>query len=455
MTQTSNTDRTPLHALYESLGARRRPEDVAETIRQVLGDALDAAEARVLETAARGSLKRRLFGYTSMLEEFAKPVGLGRQVARARELFERAYPLGEDLCASPEAVEAFIRAVGGEIGKTFGDSDFKHGRLSAAERGERGIEISRRGYNKRFRLLARMEAKLSTLVRELKKRDFQMVGKSGLASRLSWEDFSASADSACFVAYYTARRNLRSEFTVQGQQRAYDEVADMLFRRCARSADASWWAVAHAYPRVEVFRRLTEREAGELLGRWFSTLRDIAGLLGEIWAESDFDRATMVVRRGNDSTTWNNTAGAWNTARDNWIGLLYALGLADLLDRFLPGKAMRLIAGDVAAWHRSVGTPPDLNLAVWNELPLPWEVLSGDAECTRGMVLGACARHGLDPEKNGWTAPRPHGEVARFRPTPELVHGVTVADPFLAGILKRLGYFSGKPQQVMEMDASV
>src|SRR5687767_15578549 len=27
------------------------------------------------------------------------------------------------------------------------------------------------------------------------------------------------------------------------------------------------------------------------------------------------------------------------------------LGMEDLLDRQLPGKAMRLIAGDVAAWH--------------------------------------------------------------------------------------------------------
>lgn len=446
--------RTPLHALYETLGARRRPEDVAQTIREVLGDALGVADARILERAARGSLKRRLFGYTSMLEDFARPVGLDRQVARARELFECAYPLGEDLCSDPAAVEAFIRSVGEEVGKTFGDSDFKHSRLTAAERAERGIEISRRGYNKRFRLLARMEAKLATLVRELMKRELQMVGKSGLASKLSWEDFSASVDSACFVAYYTARRNLRSEFTISGQQRAYDEVADMLFRRCRESEDASWWAVAHAYPRVEVFQRLSERQAGELLGRWFTTLQDIAGLLSEVWARSDIDRRTMVVKRGNDSTTWNNTAGAWNTARDNWIGLLHALGMEDLLDRFLPGKTMRLIAGDVAAWHRSADTPPDPNLAVWNELPLPWEVLRGESECSREMVLAACARHGLDPEESGWTRPRPHGTVASFRPTPELVHGVTVSNPYLAGFLKRLGYFSGKPRTI-EIDASV
>ncbi|HEX8390814.1 MAG TPA: hypothetical protein VF665_00540 [Longimicrobium sp.] len=440
------TERTPLVALHESLSARRRPEEVAETIREVLGNRLSADEAAVLERAAGGSLKRMLFGYTSMAEEFARPVGLGRQVARARELFERAHPLGDDLASNPEAVEEYIRHVGAEIGKAFGASDFKANRLTASERAERGIELSRRGYNKRFRLLARMEAKLATLIRELKKRDFQLLGKSGLASRLTWEEFAADEDSACFVAYYTARRVLRSEFTVAGQQRAYDEIADMLFARCLRSPRANWWAVAHVYPRVEVFQRLPQEQAGELLGRWFSMLQEIAALLREVWSASRFNRATMVVAKGNDSTTWNATAGAWNTARDNWIALLYTLGMEDLLDRVLPGKTMRLIAGDVAWWHAHVGTPPDPNLAVWNELPLPWEVMAGDAECTRGMVLAACARHGVDPEKSGWTQPRPHGAVAAFRPTPELVHGVTVANPFLAGFLKRLGYFSGKPK---------
>lgn len=447
MTRNRILERTPLHVLYASLSERRRPEDVAETVREVLGDVLTASESRILEKAAAGSLERRLFGFTSMAEEFARPVGADRQVARACELFASAYPLNEHLCSNPAAVEEFIRTVGAEIGKAYGASDFKHDRLSKPERDALGLELSRRGYNKRFRLLARMEAKLLRLVRELRKRDYQMIGKSGLASRLSWDEFSADADTACFVAYYTARRNLRSEFTILGQQKAYDEVADMLFERCLRSGRASWWTIAHVYPKVEVFRNLTERQAGELLGRWFSALQEIGALLEEVWNRSDVDRATMVVRRGNDSTTWNNTAGAWNTARDNWIGLLYALGLEDMLDRFLPGKVMRLIAGDVAYWHSMAGTAKEPNTEVWNELPLPWEVLSGRALCTRPMIEAACWRHGLDPEASGWMAPRPQGSAARFRPTPELVHGVTVANPYLAGYLKRLGYFSGKVRQ--------
>lgn len=434
-----------MRALHASLSERRRPEDIAEAIRELLGGSLAANETAVLERAARGSLKRRLFGFTSMAQVFARPVGADRQVARACELFHTAYPLNHDLCANPDAVEAFIRTVSEEIGKAFGHSDFRDHRLSHAQRRERGIELSRRGYNKRFRLLARMEAKLRKLVREIRKRELQMVGLSGLASRLSWEEFSADADAAAFAAYYTARRNLRSEFTISGQQRAYDEVADMLFRRCERNPPANWLTVAHVYPRVEVFRRLPEHQAGALLGAWYGVLQEVAELLEETWSRSDFNRETMVVRRGNDSTTWNNTAGAWNTARDNWIGLLYALGWEELLDRFLPGKAMRLIAGDVAAWHRHAGTKPDANLLVWAGLPLPWRVLSGQETCTRSMVLDACLRHGLNPGKSGWVAPRPHGAVARFRPTPELVHGVTVANPFLADMLRKLGWFSGKP----------
>jgi hypothetical protein len=232
----TDLDRPPLRALFESLCARRRPEDVAEGILEVLGDALDASGRRTLERAARGSLKRRLFGYTSMLEEFARPVGMNRQVARARELFQTAYPLNEDLCSHPAAVEEFIHTVGAEIGKTFGASDFKHNRLSKPERDELGLDLSRRGYNKRFRLLARMEAKLQRLVREIRKRDFQRIGKSGLASRLTWEEFAADVGSACFVAYYTARRNLRSEFTIAGQQKAYDDVAAM-GDRCLAGGD--------------------------------------------------------------------------------------------------------------------------------------------------------------------------------------------------------------------------
>jgi hypothetical protein len=72
-------------------------------------------------------------------------------------------------------------------------------------------------------------------------------------------------------------------------------------------------------------------------------------------------------------------------------------------------------------------------------------VLSGASVCTRDMIEGACTRHGVDPRQSGWSAPRPRAAVAVFRPTPELVHGVSVENPYLADMLRRLGAYSGKP----------
>lgn len=156
-----------------------------------------------------------------------------------------------------------------------------------------------------------------------------------------------------------------------------------------------------------------------------------------------FRRDSMVVKRGDDSSTWNLTAGAWNKARDNWMNLLYALGMEFVLDDLCPGKVLRLMAADVAHWHRATGGGLDPNTQVWAALPLPWEVLSSQADCTRKQVEAACAYAGLNPEKSGWLAPRPHG-IVPFYPTPELVHGVAVANPYLALILRRNRVFSGK-----------
>lgn len=291
-----------------------------------------------------------------------------------------------------------------------------------------------------------MELKLHTLVRELKKLELTKIGKSALASRLTWETFSADPDAACFIAYFAARCNLRSEFTVDGQQRPYDEIADMLFLRCKEKPNANWWAIAHVLPSQEVLSHLTDEQKGTLLGEWFAILQDIAALLEETWIKSDINRETMIVRRGNDSSTWNNTASAWNKARDNWIALVQAMGMADMLDTLCFGKVLRLMAADVVAWHALVGGKLDPNTSVWSELPLPWEVLSGKSRCPRILVEEVCRKHEVDPVKSGWTAAKAYSTVVAFRPTPELVHGVTVSNPFLATLLRQAGYFSGKPK---------
>ena len=434
-----------MEALFETLNQRRRPEDVAQMILEALGDALSPEERRIMERAAAGSIKRSLMRFTSMMEDFARPVPPERQVRKAEELFETAYTLTAQECADAEKVEAFIRHLGPEIRKAFGQSDFKQDRLNRAQREGAGLEISRRRYNKLFRHLARLEQKVRTYAREQRKYEFTRIGKSSLATRLTWEEFSRDVSSACFLAYFVARSNLRSEFTITGQQRPYDQIADVLFRRCQREREgANWWAIAHVFPDPFVLSELTDEQKGKLLAAWLTVLQEIAELLREVWERSDINRETMVVRRGNDSSTWNNTANAWNKARASWVALLHALGMQEELDSMCFGKVLRLMAADVAAWHRAAGGGLDPNTKVWAEVPLPWEVLSGEASCTRKMVEQVCRKYGVDAVKNGWIAPPPERKVAEFRPMPELVHGVTVANPQLASVLRKAGWFSGK-----------
>lgn len=322
------------------------------------------------------------------------------------------------------------------------------------------MDISKRRYNKKWRLLKRLEQKLLKFEREIRKAEFQKIAKHGIAHHLDFKNFSQDKNTACFIAYYNARCNLRSIFTNQSQARAFDEISDMLFKRCKGERiltkglfdkkrtilvknKTNWLAIAYIYPNNEVLVNLNDAQKGELLGKWTTIIQDISELLDETWAKSTINRKTMIVQRGNDSTTWNNTAGAWNKARDNWMSLIYSLGMDYILDELCFGKVMRLMAADVAAWHRLSGGKLDPNTIVWNTLPLPWEVFQGKEKCTKKLVVEHCKKAGIDPEKSGWIAPRIHG-VTKFEPTPELVHGVEVANPFLATILKKHKYYSGK-----------
>lgn len=440
-----------LNQLYTTLKLRKRPEDVAEMILSVAGNHMSFFERRKLEKASKGSLKTLVFGYTSMLQKFAEPVGAEKQVRKAVEIF-RIEDIGEFAYNAPDEVEQFIRRLSPNINKEFGKNDFKIDRLSREDRKAAGLDLSKRKYNKYFRCLRHLEQKLSRLVDEFRKAEFQQIGKHGFAHHLSFEEFSRDVNSACFIAYYTARCNLRSEFTVDGQQRPFDEIADVLFRKCLENQnETNWHAIAQVYPDQAVLNFLTDQQKGELLGKWTSLLQELAGFLKNVWDKNTFRRDSMIVKRGDDSSTWNNTASAWNKARDSWMNLIYAMGADFVLDEMCFGKVMRLMAADVVAWHRNVGNKLDPNTVVWNEVPLPWEVLRGESVCTKVSLVEACRKAGLDAEKSGWIAPRPHG-VVEFKPTPELVHGVAVSNPFLATVLKKHKYFSGKNAHVVQPD---
>ncbi|RAK65306.1 hypothetical protein [Hymenobacter edaphi] len=440
-----------LRVLYDTLRQRRRPEDVADMLLPLLQAELTPQQRATLEKAARHSIRRSVWQYTAMQQTFRAVVGADKQAGKAAELF-RVTPDPAARFDDPAAVETLLRELNPLIGKEFDHHHYEADRLNREARRAAGLDLSKRRYNKLFRSLRHLEQKLFRLLREYRKLEQEQVAKHKFAHRISYEEFARDPATAAFIAYYTARCNVRSEFTNQSQQRPYDEVAHMLFLRLTGSglapttAAPNWWAVAQVYPAPEVLAQLTEAQKGELLGQWATFLTDLADFLGDIWAQNDFRATTMVVKRGDDSSTWNAAAGAWNKARDSWLNLLYALGMEFVLDELCFGKVMRLMAADVAFWHRSSGGDLDPNTAVWAELPFPWEVLAGTARCTRTQVENVCRRAGLDAYKTGWLAPRPHGVVA-FQPTPELVHGVSVANPYLAAVLKRHRYFSGKPAQ--------
>ncbi|MEV0809587.1 hypothetical protein [Micromonospora sp. NPDC050200] len=431
-----------LTALHASLDERRRPEEIAHLVFRVVGDRVGLRERMVLGRAARAA--GRWNGWSSMSSDFARPVGGARQVEAALRLFE--LPPGGVDPDDPASLLDFTSRLGESLGAVDpARLDFLADRLNRAERVAAGIELSKRQYNRRFRVTQRVAAKAGRLSTERSKRELTMLARAGFATSIDRDAFLADPWAACFVAYLTAKRKLRREFTLSGRDNPYDEIADLLFRRCVADPATDWWMIAQVHPTPQVLARLSDGRRGELLGRWWAVMRQVAGLLQRLWSGSEFDRSTMIVRRGNDSSTWNLLCGAYNTARAAWISTLEASGSIGLLDASCPGKAMMLIAADLAAWHRSTGGGLHPDVGVWARLPLPWHVLDGTAACTRADVEAACAAAGVDAARSGWVAPRPAGGVGTFRPTPELVHGVSVADPVWATVLRSGGVFSGRP----------
>jgi len=457
-----------LTALYQTLSQRPRPEDVADLLLTLLRKHLTQPQRELLKKTAAGSVRKDPRHYSAMPTEFARPVGAARQARTAAGLFDYPLPAADPPAyRQPGEVAALLGELSPRLGKTVGRTDYRLDRLNRDGRATAGVaglgELSRRRYNKLFRALRHLEAKQQRLTQAGRLREFQLVSKHGLAHEITAEDFGRDLFSAAFVAYYTARCNRRSERGSKGQPPPYDRVADMLYRRCrnarpetlpggpdaaapaeaATGAMATNWAMlARVYPDPEVLEYLTDAELAELLGRWMTLLTELAGQLRRAWAANKFGRDAMEVQPGDDSSTWNLTAGAWNKARDNWLNLLYALGLEGLLDEVCPGKAMRLMSADVVHLHRLSGRRLDPNLRVWAALPLPWDVLDGTAPCGWAQVAAACQAAGLDPEKTGWLAPRPR-RIAKRRPTPELVNGVSVGNPYLAQKLRQDKTFSG------------
>jgi hypothetical protein len=368
--------------------------------------------------------------------------------------------------------------IAGQFNGWDADADFR----SRRTRQQRdGMEISRRRYYRLVRQSIRTRDAAKRMGRQILLRQLLLVAHTGLTPTISFDEFQADPDAAAFVAYWTAMRKRRREFSLAGRDNPFDLIAKILFERCERRGPATdWWMIARARPVPEYVARLADDKRGELLGQWSTYMAVAAGLLKElhaawgtreippsmddsVWAHrpdlmpSRADRGartvpavdleTMVTNAGVDSSTWNQVAAAYNAARDGWINTLEACGALGLLQVACPGKAMRLMAGDLQAYHLASGGPAAHPATrVWARLPLPWQVLSGEAECPASYVEEVCAGFGIDAQLTGWTGPRlPAGQVAAFKPTPELVHGIVVRDPLWAGLLRRAGLWSGKP----------
>lgn len=429
-----------LRSLHRGLQRREAPEEVAAKVVSLLS----------IPPEYQHNFPRRRSTYaTSMSDDWARPKGLDSQLEVLATLTGAFPPSGGD----PRAIRGFLDLARGQVGMRIGSTSYKHDRMNREARRVAGLgEMSRRRYDKLFRLIGRIEGYVGELEDQLDLTSYAQFAKVGFGAEVPYKAFAQADASAAFVAYYVANLGRRSLFTAGKQARALDRGAEFLLRLCESDARTSWFAVAHVFPRWDVLMRCTLEERAELLAKALAKLTAIAERL-HACVTPTMDVDDMVVRRGDDSSTWNALAGAWNKARDAWISAAWSVD-PTVAESLLPGKVMRLMAADVVAWHRSTnGLDPDTK--VWQALPRPWDVLSGQATCTRDDVVTACLRMSVDPEKSGWAKPRPRTEVAEVRATPESVHGVVVSHPQLAKILRRAGWFSGYEKRVREVAPAI
>jgi len=445
------TRQAVLEELYAGLSGRVMPETVLAKVEFLLKDKLEAREqaliAQVTHPYGRspwwehGQYYAQWLPGSFMATEFKPVASLERQ---ARVLAQLVHGVGYDFAYSRGATAELLNEARAELGMTIGRSDFKADRLNRAGRAARGLSMPRRQYDKLFRAVTHLEG----LLRERGEQDalfaLARFAKTSYAATISHDRFIADEPTACFVAYMAANLARRSVFTSDRQARSFDQVSDLLLDRVEASPSADWLSIACVFPRPAVLARVSVEERTALLERTLVILVDTAARLEALALGTKISIATMVVHKDNDSSTWNALAGAWNRARDYWIALVYSLGQETLFEDFLPGKVLRLMAADVAYWHKSEGDALHDDTPIWAALPKPWEVMAGREACGRAQIEQVCTSLGVEPSSSGWTAPRPRTAVEIAGPTPETVHGVIIANPTLAAFLRKIDAFSGK-----------
>ncbi len=434
-----------MEELFASLQERSRPEDIWLKLKKVLVEQCTEDEREFIYNI-QSIVASQTYQHSYMQTTFQKPVAPFKQIYKAQELFTTSFKIKVADDYNVTAINELLDLLSKEINKVREKNNFVTDRLTKEERKQTfSQEVSKRRYNKLFRFLKRFEKKLITYKLELRKYQAMRVAKSRLATFIDWNDFKESPEASYFVAYFSARMNRRSEFTNQSQNRPYDEVAAWLLDRFKKNpCQQGWKIIAQVMPDEEIVSNLTAENKALLFSQYLTLLYDVADLLKITWEKSKFNRASMIVKAGDDSTTWNALAGDWNRLREGWLALVKVLGMTDIYEQFCIGKVMRLMAADVAYWHRMTGGTIEPDTLVWAELPAPWEVLMGEETCEKALVIKTCEIHGVDAIEKGWIEPKQNREIVPFTLTPELVHGVVVNNPDLAFIFRKLGMFSGK-----------
>ncbi|XVU27623.1 hypothetical protein ACQPZJ_11490 [Actinoplanes sp. CA-054009] len=381
------------------------------------------------------------------------PESLRRWLAATIELL--GLPRGEPAPARPTVRRRPV-AVAGWAGTTYhrlpkprgargdrgGHADARE-RMDSSTRRERLPGVSVRAYRRAVRAVLHLQQRTEVLAAERDREAAVAFGKARLAHLVSEVDFVASPETAAFTAYYVARLNMRTRFTAGSQTRPMDSLGEELLAGALAAEGARPDVLAAVLTRWRVLDRLDDAQCGELLGSYYEQLAASARALRRCF-DPRRDPANMIVRAGDDSSTWNAASRAFNQARTGWLNLLRGLGYDDVVEASCPGKVPALVAADVAAWHAREGREQHVDLRVWAELPLPWDVVLGDDECPAELVRQVCRECGLDPEATGWTQPYRQELTELPEPALDLVHGVLVSSPLLAGILRRNGVFSGR-----------
>jgi len=416
--------------LFASIQARSRPEDVRNLVLEYFPN-----------PPCEKKWRKRAGGISYMPSDFVRPSPLTKSANVLAYLIGKP-PLSDARSKGVE-IEALLTEARRLIGApATGTLSFRDGRLDRVGRSVAGLDISRRRYNKLFRLVQFLETELEGNRRFGEICDISVAAKTGILTQLSFEEFSRDAATAIFVTYMAARMGLRSTFTVGPQDRPFDDLGEALLKELTESESTNWYAVAHVFSRNDILVRLSEPQRLTLVSRAIDQMLRAAHVLKRLAKDGNIDiRRGCVVQPGQDSSSWNAAAGAWNKSRDTWLGLAYTLRLD--VDEMLPGKVPRLMAADVAAWHHSLGEKAHPDELIAAELPMPWTVLLEGVDCPASEVRATCQRHGVVPEKTGWSMSHERTAVEIWHPTPELVHGVTVDDPFTAAVMRRLGWFSG------------